>query len=280
MTVDTDKFIAVIINDIKQNCLKLPSLPEIAIRVRKAVEDEHTTAIQIAKVINTDPALSARLLRVANSPIYRGTNPIETTQGAITRLGTAVVRNLVSSLVTQQLFQTQSPFLKARMKTLWSHSSEVAVISQAFTRKFTALAPDQAMLAGLLHDIGKLPILSRAEDFPEIMKNEAALDDAIDRMHTIVGKLMLETWKFPKEIIDVAADHEELGRIGDKVDYVDVVLVANLHSYIGKKHRHAQVQWADVPALSKLRLNPAESLLALEEAKAEMAEMMSLLGNA
>jgi putative nucleotidyltransferase with HDIG domain len=280
MTADTDQFIGVIINDIKQNCLKLPSLPEIAIRVRKAVEDEHTTAIQIAKVINTDPALSARLLRVANSPMYRGTNPIETTQGAITRLGTAVVRNLVSSLVTQQLFQTQSPFLKARMRTLWSHSSEVAVISQAFTRKFTTLAPDQAMLAGLLHDIGKLPILSRAEDFPEIMKNEAALDDTIDKMHPIVGKLMLETWKFPQEIIDVAAEHEELGRIGDKVDYVDVVMIANLHSYIGKKHRYAQVQWADVPALSKLHLNPAESLLALEEAKSEMAEMMSLLGNA
>ena len=275
-----DKFITVIISDIKQNCLKLPSLPEIAIRVRKAVEDEKSSAGQVAKVINTDPALSARLLRVANSPMYRGASPIETTQAAITRLGSTVVRNLVSSLVTQQLFQTHSTFLMARMRTLWAHSSEVAVISQAFARKFTSLAPDEAMLAGLLHDIGKLPILTRAEDFPDIMKNEAALDEAIEKMHPIVGKFMLEAWKFPPEIVAAASEHEDLGRYSDKPDYVDVVLVANLHSYIGKKHPYAHVKWADVPALAKLRLTPAESLLALEEAKAEMAEMMSLLGSA
>lgn len=125
----TEKFIAIIIGDIKQNCLKLPSLPEIAIRVRKAVEDEKSSAAQIAKVINTDPALSTRLLRIANSPVYRGTSPVETTQAAITRLGSTVVRNLVSGLVTQQLFQTHSTFLMARMRSLWAHSSEVAIIS-------------------------------------------------------------------------------------------------------------------------------------------------------
>lgn len=135
------------------------------------------------------------------------------------------------------------------------------------------------MLAGLLHDIGKLPILARAEDFPEIMKNEQALDETIEKMHTIVGKFMLEAWKFPPEIVAAASEHEDLGRYSDKPDYVDIVLVANLHSYIGKEHPHAQVKWADIPALAKLRLTPVESLLALEEAKAEMVEIMGLLGS-
>lgn len=273
----SDRFIAVIIGDIRQNCLKLPTLPEIAIRIRKVVEDENSTAAQVAKLIGMDAALSARLLRVANSPLYRGNSQIDNIQTAITRLGAKVVRNLVQSLVMQQLFQSQSPALKKRIETLWSHSVSVAVIAASFARKFTQLSPDQAMLAGLLHDIGTLPIVSRAEDFPEIAGEDALLDEAIEKMHTTVGKLILETWKFPAEMIAVAAEHEDLGRYSAEVDYVDLVLVANLHSYIGTAHRYAKVQWADVPALAKLGLTPAESLLAMEQAKGEMAQMRALL---
>jgi putative nucleotidyltransferase with HDIG domain len=273
-----DRFIGVVINDIKQNCLKLPSLPEVANKVRKAVEDENSTAAQVAKLISADAALSAKLLRVANSPLYRGAKTIENVQNAIARLGNNTVRNIVTSLVMQQLFQTQSALLRQRMKTLWLHSTEVSVLSQFFARKFSQLEVDQAMLAGLLHDIGTLSLLSRAEDFPEMLRNTRALDDAIDKLHHQVGKMILEAWKFPPEIVAVAYEHEELDRLSSEVDYVDVVSVANLHSYIGKPHRHAKVDWSAVPALAKLGLKPAESLLALEEAKAEIAEMKSLLG--
>ncbi len=273
-----DKFVAVILADIKQNCLKLPTLPEIAVRIRKVVEDENSTSAQVAKLIGTDAALSARLLRVANSPLYRGGSPIDNIQMAVTRLGNKVVRNLVQSLVMQQLFQSQSPALKKRIQALWSHSVTVAAIAAAFARKFTRLSADQALLAGLLHDIGTLPIVSRAEDFPEIAGNPVLLDEAIEKMHTTVGKLILETWKFPPDMIAVAAEHEDLGRYSAEVDYVDLVLVANLHSYIGAQHRHARIQWADVPALAKLGLTPAESLLALEAAKGEVAELRAMLG--
>jgi putative nucleotidyltransferase with HDIG domain len=273
-----DQFISVIIGDIKQNCLKLPTLPEIAVRIRKTVEDENSSSAQIAKVIGADAALSARLLRVANSPLYRGSAQIDSIQNAVTRLGGKVVRNLVQSLVMQQLFQGQSPTTRKRLHTLWSHSVAVATIAATFARKFTNLSPDQAMLAGLLHDIGTLPIVARAEDFPEIAGDGGLLDEAVEKMHTVVGKLILETWKFPPEIIAVASEHEDLGRYSADVDYTDVVLVANLHSYIGTTHRLAKVNLADVPALAKLGLQPAESLLALEQAKSETAEMRALLG--
>lgn len=157
------------------------------------------------------------------------------------------------------------------------HSTEVAVISSTLTRKFTQLEPDQAILAGLLHDTGTLLILSRSDDFPEISRNPEALDMAIETMHTQVGKLLLTTWKFSPILVAVAAEHEELGRYTSEVDYVDVVLVANLHSHIGSNHRHAHTNWADVPAFAKLGLTPTESLTAMEEAKAEMAELRQLL---
>lgn len=276
-TETQNRFLQLILNDIQKNCLKLPTLPEMAMRVRKAVEDESSSAAQIARLVGTDAALSARLLRVVNSPMYRGARPIENLQAAVTRLGSKVVRNLVASLVMQQLFQAQSPRLRGRMQRLWEHSTEVAVIAQAFARKFTRLEPDQAMLAGLLHDIGVLPILSRAEDFPELLADESLLEETIERLHVQIGARLMESWQFPPELRAAVAEHEELDRYSAEVDYVDIVVVANLHAYIGTDHRHAGVNWADVPALAKLGLTPPESLLALQEAKAEMAEMRRLL---
>lgn len=272
-----DQFITVILADIKQNCLKLPTLPELAVKVRKLSQDESSNAGQLAKLVNTDAALSARLVRISNSPLYRGNSPITSVQMAITRLGNTTVRNLVSSLVMQQLFQMPSS-LRERMRLVWNHSAEVAIISQILARNFTKLQPDEAMLAGLLHDIGTLPILSRAEDFPQILRDPAALENSILMLHTQIGKILLETWNFSPEIVAAAAEHEELDRYTAEIDYADVVLVANLHSYIGKDHRLATVDWGNVPAFAKLGMTPAQSLLAMNEAKAEVAETLALLG--
>lgn len=273
----SDRFVSVILKDVKHNCLKLPSLPEIAMRVRRTVEDENSTATQIAKLVGVDAALSARLLRVANSSMYRGDRPIENLQTAVARLGGKVIRSLVSSLVVQQLYQSPSSAVRQRMKELWSHSIEVAAMSHLLASRFTSLDPEQAMLAGLLHDIGSLPILSRAEDFPEILAEPRLLEAALDKLHVVIGKLILERWNFPPDIVAAVAEHEELGRYTAAVDYVDIVLVANLHSYVGKPHRLAHINWGDVPAFAKLGLTPDQSLSAIEEAKAGIAEMRSLL---
>ncbi len=273
----SDRFVSVILKDVKHNCLKLPSLPEIAMRVRRTVEDEDSTAAQIAKLVGVDAALSARLLRVANSSMYRGDRPIENLQTAVARLGGKVIRSLVSSLVVQQLYQSPSSAVRQRMKELWSHSIEVAAMSHLLAARFTSLDPEQAMLAGLLHDIGGLPILSRAEDFPEILAEPRLLEEALDKLHVVIGKLILERWNFPADIVAAVAEHEDLSRYTAAVDYVDIVQVANLHSYIGKPHRLAHVNFGDVPAFAKLGLTPDQSMSAIEEAKAGIAEMRSLL---
>jgi putative nucleotidyltransferase with HDIG domain len=248
--------------------------------VRRATEDENTSAAEIARLVALDPALSARLLRVANSALYRrgGAKPVDSLQVAIARLGHDTVRNLVAGLAMQQLFQSPSPALKARMQALWIHSTEVASLSSVLAARFTKLDREEALLAGLLHDIGALPILARAEDFPEFVAEAALLDETLARLHTRIGRLVLEAWGFAPELVAVAAEHEDLDRYTAEVDYTDVVIVANLHSHLGRpSHRHAGVSLADVPAVAKLGLNPAESLLVLEEARRETAELQAIL---
>lgn len=272
-----DKFVGEILEDIKTNRLKLPILPEIAFKVREAVSDTNAAAAAIAKAVSSDASIAARLLQVVNSPLYRGANAINNLQSAIARLGPPLVRNLVTSLILKQLFQTKSSLLHQRMQVLWEHSTQVAAISHILARKFTRLQPDEAMLAGLIHDIGVLPILQKAENYPELLADEAQLNDIIDKLHASIGRLILEAWKFPPELVTVAAEHENLTRISDQVDYTDIVTVANLHSHLGSKHRHARVKFIDVPAFTKLGLTPESSISAMEEAAAEMKEVKSML---
>ena len=277
MNTLVDKFVGEILDDIKNNRLKLPILPEIAFKVRAAVSDTNAAAAAIAKAVSSDASIAARLLQVVNSPLYRGANAINNLQSAIARLGPPLVRNLVTSLILKQLFQTKSSLLHQRMQVLWEHSTQVAAISHILARKFTRLQPDEAMLAGLLHDIGVLPILLKAENHPELLANEAQLDDIIDKLHASIGRMILETWKFPPELVAAAAEHENLTRISDQVDYTDIVTVANLHSYLGSKHRHAKVKFIDVPAFTKLGLTPETSISTMEEAAAEMKDVKSML---
>ena len=274
------RFLSGFLDDLNANRITLPSLPEVAMRVRKLVQDPNVTAAQVEKLINMDMALSARLLKVVNSPAYRGTSPIDNLRVAITRLGTDMIRNLVTSLVMEQLYQSQAshPAVKTYMKNLWQHSTKVATLSQVIAKHFTDLRPDHALLAGLVHDIGVLPVLTRAELHPELLKDTAALETVMRRLHTMVGPTVLEEWSFPQEIVNVAAEHEDItSKREGPVEYVDVVIVANLHSYIGTQHRLAKIDWGTIPAFARLGMTPEESMQAMEEAQGELREAQALL---
>ena len=116
--ISAEDFYSNLIKEIESNQLVLPTLPEVALKVRDAVEDPNASASQVAQVIGTDAALSARLIQVANSPAYRGRNPIENLQTAIARMGATVVRNLVTGLVMQQMFQATSEATDARLRRI------------------------------------------------------------------------------------------------------------------------------------------------------------------
>lgn len=247
-----DDFHAQIIDDIDSNQLVLPTLPEVALKIREVVEKDGVSAREIAAVVATDAALSGRLIQVANSPVYRGKNPIEDIQQAVARMGFTVTRDIVTSLAMKQMFQATHEETDRRLRDIWEHSTEVAAISSMLAKQFTKLKTDQAMLAGLVHDIGSLPILVKAEDFPELLEDTAMLDQYVRNLHTKLGKLILENWEFPAEIIAAACEHEDLDRdSGDAIDYVDIVQVANIQSHIGQTHPLAKIDMSQVPSCIK-----------------------------
>ena len=273
-----EKFLDQLLNDLENDKLVLPTLPEVALKVRDTLEDDEASLVDVAKVITSDAALSARMIQVANSPLLRASRAIETVEAAVTRMGSNMIRNLVTSMVMEQMFQATSDVTDKRLRKIWEHSTEVAAISHALASQFTKLQPDQAMLAGLVHDIGALPILTRAEDMPELLEDEAALDNIISKVHTTIGAEILKKWNFPEELVDVAAEHENLSRdSANGPDYVDIVTVANLQSVIDTDHPLTKIDWTTVPAFAKLGLQADVSVVDMDETNANIEAARSAL---
>ena len=249
-------FVNELIEDLESGSLQLPTLPEVALRVRDVVDDEDANANQIADIIAQDAALSARLLQVANSPLYRGRQEIDRLSMVVSRLGNKLVRNLVTSQVMKQMFQATNEMVDQRLRSVWEHSVQVAAISRVLAGNTPGVLPDQAMLAGLLHDIGILPILYRAEERDELLDTPGLLDELIARLHTRIGGAILKHWKFPEMLVAVAAEHENLERDhSGPADLIDVVQVANLQSHMDTDHRLAGVDWSTISAFKRLGLD-------------------------
>ena len=278
---NTEKFVSDLIEDIETNRLVLPTLPEVALRVRDAVDDPNSSASKIASIVVSDAALSGRLIQVVNSPLYRGRSPITDIQMAVSRMGMTVVRSLVTSLVMQQIYQPTVEELDKRLREIWENSTTVAALSNALAKEYTRLKPDEAMLAGLIHNIGALPILMRAEEDEHLCHDIIALDAIIEEMHPQIGKIILESWDFPAQMVAVAAEHENYSRDSENgPDYTDVVQVANLQNFIGTRHPLAELDWATVPAFAKLGIDTTVEEISVEGVSEEALNEVAGLLNA
>jgi HD-like signal output (HDOD) protein len=228
-----------------------------------------------------DPALTARLIQVANSPAFKGRSRIESCRDAITRLGQSTTRDLVISFVLKGIFRSREPDLQQRMEAVWRHSTKVAAISFALARRIPDLDAGQAMLAGLMHDIGVIPVLIGAERHPALAQDRVMLDQLVKMLRADCGAMMLQKWGFGEEFIDVARHSDDWQYdSGGEPGYSDVVIIAQMHSHIGTP-RMAEIPRIDtVPAFRKMMLGevgPSLSLQVIEEAREEIGAMQQLL---
>jgi HD-like signal output (HDOD) protein len=267
---------------LKANKLIVPSLPEVAEKVREAVQNPATDVVDVAKIIQADPPLAARILQVANSPVYRGNVAITNCRTAVSRLGMKVTRDLVMSCSLQQLFKSEHQSLQKELKEQWRQSTFVGAISFIVARLAPHLDVDRALLAGLLHNIGALPLIAYAPSYPALTTNHELLQKTIERLGPKVGEQVLRRWRFDNDLIVAVAEAKNWSRdSGAKADICDVVQLAQLYSYIDTPAMAVHPTLDQIPAFSKVplgRLGPKMTVRILDEARAEIADMQKILG--
>ncbi|KPJ92074.1 MAG: hypothetical protein AMJ53_10130 [Gammaproteobacteria bacterium SG8_11] len=271
---------AAIYQDLIEDNLVIPTLPKIAVGVRKAIEND-VPVRKIELLIQADPALATLLIKTANSALYRTRNTATTIEQAIMRMGLRTVKHLVTSYSLKHLFKTEHNAIKSRMKDLWIHSTEVAAVSYVLARHLRQFDPEQALLMGLLHNIGTLPVLCYAERYPEIASEQDKLDATVNSLKAEVGAIILAKWQFSQDFITVAKESENWMRDSSAPDYADLVLVAKLHTYIGREQQAKILpQLYSVPAFHKLGLDqddPNKGLAIIADANEQINEVRSLL---
>lgn len=249
--------------------LVLPTLPEVALRIRRAAEDPDISVSTLSKVIGRDTALSARLIKVVNSPLLRAAQEVTDLHTAVSRLGVNYSSNLAIGLVMEQIFHARSEVVERKMRDVWRKSLQVAGVSYALCRHRTQLQPDQAALGGLVHQIGVLPILTYAEDLYELLSDPVSLNHVIEHIHPLLGDKLLSAWEFPEMLVKLPGQYLDFKRLSERVDYVDLVQIATLYCHEDTDHPLARIDVLNVPAFTTLGIDPENKVMCrdLEEAR-------------
>jgi HD-like signal output (HDOD) protein len=208
----------------------------------------------LATIIENDSSIATRILRIANSSLLRGFQPIHDVKSAIGRIGLAYTSTLVTTLAMQQIFLSTKEALNQRMRAIWMHSTDVAAICHTLAKSQPHLKPEMATLAGIVHQVGTLPVLSYAVGRGFLRDHPNLLDQILISLSPEVGSRILEAWGFAEELVVVPTQHMDFSREAPEGDYVDLVTVANLHSYVGSEHPLASVDWSTVTAFARLGL--------------------------
>lgn len=264
---------------IKTNQLVLPSMPDVFLQVKKIVDDPSSNMDNIAKIITRDPSLTARILKVANNALFKGNNEITNLQLAISRMGLQLIKTLVTSHAITQMFNQPNGVLKPFFSELHKHSTEVSAHAYAIAKNYTKLNPDEALLAGLVHNIGYLPMAKCVESFPEVESEPSLLIEVMGKVHTQVGEMILNSWSFPKQIIDASVNYVDQFRSGSaEIDLTDIVIVAGLNTYRGTDHPCTLPDWSQYPAFKKIGINTPDDMEILDQIIPDINNACIMLG--
>lgn len=258
--------------------LQVPSLPDIAIRLRRALQQDISIA-DAAKIIALDPVIASKLIQVVNSPLYRTVLPIAKCHDAINRLGLKTTQNLVTSISLHNLFRSRDKRLNNRVQQLWKQSIQIASLSHTLASLTHTINPDEALLAGLTYNIGTLPIITYAETLADTEYTDQELDGTISALQSLVGVFILKKWHFPEhlQILPRQASHWYHDE-SPALQLSDIVLLARFHAQFGTAQNQKLPPLNTLPAFLKLgdnALTPDMSLQALHEAKQQIAEAIS-----
>lgn len=256
------------------NAVKLPTLPEVTLRVREVAADPEAGVEELAAEIVRDAALTARLIRIANSPMLRGRMEVRTLSQAVTRLGFYYVRDLATALALEHSFEPKCAVAKQLMARIARRSREIAAHSHVLARHCTALQPEQALLAGLTHFVGALPLLMAVHEQDLHGLDSEELFGMIERRHSGIGTTLLRQWRFPEDIACVPSAYRDGARDSDAApDYADIVTVADMLC----QPRARVPDLSEVHAARRLGLNSADDFHSSDAMQIDLQRSAGLL---
>lgn len=208
--------------------LNFPTSLEASRRVLRAVENPDIGLAALAKIVVSEPLLSAKVIRLANSVAMNPTNQIiREVRLAVVRVGMEPIKALAMVLIMNQLRQSQRHSGTRNLANrLWERSVNVAALAFVIAKKLTNLSPDEAMFAGIVHDLGRFYLLSQAADYPELLENQAALGETVNDLADRATRMVLGELNLPASVVEAVVASKQYGKTMPPTTLGDVLFVA------------------------------------------------------
>ena len=208
-----------------------PTYFDVAMRLRKALQDPDISITRIASLVSLEPLVAAKLMHLANSALYISDGkPVRSLPEAITRLGVELVRTTAVAIAMNQILRAKDMAVFSDLThALWQHSIRTAATARVLARTYTRVNPEEALLAGLVHDLGAFYMLYRAAQYPELRQRPESVKHLIMQWHEGIGVTLLGVLGLPDEIIQATVDHDHPRAIPEAVHTLsDVVYISNI----------------------------------------------------
>jgi len=274
-------FVTELAQEVSQGRVELPSFPDVAVRVRKVLADEHVSNEQIARVVGSDAGLAARVFTLANSAaLNRAGRSVSELKTAVNRIGHNNVRTAAVSFAIAQLRRAgELRHIAKELEGLWQDATLVAALCHAVATRVPAVNADESMLAGLLHNVGKIYILARANRHESLFRDATALAQVLRDWHANIGKAIVENWGFPQHIADAIAEHESIDRESMHADVSDVLTVAVMMSSFMGHETDLELNMQGVKAFWRLQLDNEKCVHVMRDCADEIAALRTALGD-
>ncbi len=275
------QFVAELAQEVSAGHVELPAFPDVAMRVRKVLADENVGAEQIARIVGSEAGLAARVLALANSAaLNRSGKPISELRSAISRIGHNNVRTAAVSFAISQLRRAGElrPIIK-ELEALWKEATMVAALSHAIGSRCQGVNSDEAMLGGLMHNVGKIYILARAHKHPALFADVKAMGSIMRSWHSNIGKAIIENWGFAEQIADAVGEHENIDRRGVLPDVTDVLTVAAIMAAFFGQEADLELNMQGVRAFTRLGLDNEKCAHIMRDCVDEIAALRTALGD-
>lgn len=269
-----------IARDLSGEVVSFPTFLDITFQVRTALKNPSLSIDQLGKLVGAEPLMSTKIIRLANSAaMNRSGRTIADVNSAIARVGMEAVRSVAFAVAMEQLLNSKkmAPF-QALSRRLWEHTMHVAALCRVLARRVPQINPDEAMFAGLIHDIGVFYLLSRAANFPELIADPAELHQLLVQWHDNIGHALLAAMGLPEDLLIVVQEHEQERTLTTIGTLADVLFVANKLANV--EHGWRDLQFSapvDADALAHLYDAAALDALLVESAE-DVASLKSALG--
>jgi HD-like signal output (HDOD) protein len=274
-------FVKALAAELSKGQVDLPSVPEVVIKLQRALSDENASNETVVIVVSSEPMLAAKLMTMANSAALNPSDrKIADLRTAVARVGFNIVRSAALSFAIEQLRKSaEYQHLTPQLDVMWKSAVQIAALSHVIARRFTSLNGDTALLTGLMHNVGRIYILTRASKFPALMADPLSFNSITRDWHMNVARAVLENWRMPEEIVEAVGGYEDMDReLRGPVTLTDVLSLATQL----ERHQNSPERGPDddylIKSLQRLQVQPFDIHTVLDESAEEIAALKSALG--